>query len=636
MRLTLPVRIVLIHLVFTVGALAVAVPLVQRSFRQYRDEWKRSIETLPPESLLTPLAHEVARSLLLRLEQPYPEVQEANQRQISEGLRAILRELPSVESLVIVDHDGRIRYHPDPQQIEQGFTGERRAAYLTATEPTRRQVPLPGGLRLTEVIVPVWEERGVPAGEGGRRLGTLVIRYRPDPGLAERLPNVTLPSIETRDFAFPVVLLLVATAIGAVLVAAGLSVPVRRLDRALAEFRRRDFRGGLDLGPHGVQGELAGAVATINELSGRFEALDARWREREALLSTLSHSLEEGMVAVDPAGKPVTWNAAALRILAPSALRGDAAGSDGPLSEEVEVVAALLRNPELVPGAGYPSGHEEVEIRRDDGERLPVQVTRVPFEFRSGENGTLLLLRDLATLRKVEVHLLEAGRYAVLAHLAAGLAHEIRNPLHAIGLNVGAVQEWVRAEPVGQRASAIEEALDTIQTEARRLTDLLNNYLGLVRPSSQPELVDVHDLCRKVVQLLEYSARRAHVQLHLQGDPSLPEVLGVGDRIQQAILNLVLNAVQAMPGGGAVTVTTAYDANTVKVTVTDTGPGLSPEVQEHLFDVRVTTKPAGTGLGLPLARMIAESHGGTLWARSTPGAGASFTLVLPVRMAATA
>ena len=84
---------------------------------------------------------------------------------------------------------------------------------------------------------------------------------------------------------------------------------------------------------------------------------------------------------------------------------------------------------------------------------------------------------------------------------------------------------------------------------------------------------------------------------------------GDAEKLTQVLLNLVLNAVQAMPGGGAVTVTTAYDANTVKVTVTDTGPGLSPEVQEHLFDVRVTTKPAGTGLGLPLARMIADPGG---------------------------
>jgi signal transduction histidine kinase len=239
-------------------------------------------------------------------------------------------------------------------------------------------------------------------------------------------------------------------------------------------------------------------------------------------------------------------------------------------------------------------------------------------------------------LRKVETHLLEAGRYAVLAHLAAGLAHEIRNPLHAIGLNAGAVQEHVNANRSSPRYLAMSEALSTIQDETRRLTDLLTNYLGLVRPSSTPGPVDLRELCRRVIRLLEYTARTAKVELVLEGDEQLPEIVGERDRLQQAILNLVLNAVQAMPDGGTVRVRTSHDAGLVRVTVLDTGPGLPPEVQEHLFDVRVTTKPGGTGLGLPLVRLIAEAHGGSIWYRSTPGEGAAFTLVIPARVAATA
>lgn len=632
MRLSLPLRIVLVHLIFSLGAAAAAVVLVRASFQAYRQQWASELVTIPPEAVFQPLAHEVARSLLLRLENQVPESREAIQQKISDGLHAILKGLPSIEGVWIVDQQGRIVFAPDTSQIDLGFTGDRRAQYLNAQAVTRQRIELPDKSFLTEAVVPIFADSSVPA-HARRRLGTLVVRYLPDEALAARVPSLQPPSVDYRDFSFPLTIFLAAVGVGAVLISALSLLPVRRLDRALSALKARDFRGGLQLGPHAVVDELRGTVAAINELSGRFEALDARWREREALLGTLSRSLEEGMVAADAEGQPVTWNAAALRILTPAALRDEAEGSRPSFSEEAELREAVRRNPQLLlrdPASGA-GGTQEMEVTRDDGSRLPAQVTRVPFEVRPKVMGTLLLVRDLATLRKVEGHLLEAGRYAVLAHLAAGLAHEIRNPLHAIGLNAGAVQEHINWDRSSPRYQAMSESLRTIQEETRRLTELLNNYLGLVRPSSTPGPVDLRDLCGRVIRLLEYTARVAKVELLLEGDDALPEILGERDRLQQAILNLVLNAIQAMPAGGIVRVRTSHDAGLVRVTVLDTGPGLPVEVQEHLFDVRVTTKAGGTGLGLPLVRLIAEAHGGSIWYRSTPGEGAAFTLVLPAR-----
>jgi signal transduction histidine kinase len=270
-----------------------------------------------------------------------------------------------------------------------------------------------------------------------------------------------------------------------------------------------------------------------------------------------------------------------------------------------------------------------VELQREGGEAIPVHVTEVPFEPRPGIAGTLILLRDLATLRKVEAHLLEAGRFAVLAHLAGSLAHEIRNPLHSIGLNAGVVQQYVGTTVKESGVLAMTESLQTIQEETRRLTDLLNNYLGLLKSSPEPEPVDVHDVCRRVLQLLAYAAMKSRVELSLDGDQDLPAVVGVPDRLQQAILNLVLNAIQAMPHGGRVALNTSASGGLVRVSVTDTGPGLPQDLAEKLFDTSVTTKPGGTGLGLPVVRLIAEAHGGSVWYRSDPGHGATFTMVLP-------
>jgi two-component system sensor histidine kinase HydH len=334
------------------------------------------------------------------------------------------------------------------------------------------------------------------------------------------------------------------------------------------------------------------------------------------------------MIALDPGGTPVAWNPAAGRLLVGTTDPGTA--DDAPDAEAIE--KALARNPDLGFALLHSEGamSREVEVVRGDGTHVPAQVAVVPFEVRPGETGTMLLLRDLATLRTVEAHLLEAGRFAVLAHLAAGLAHEIRNPLHSIQINATAAEHYIDNATEGNHVDEVAASLETIKSETGRLTNLLNNYLGMVRPEKEMATVDLRDLARRVVQLVSYTAGLSGVEIHVEGEESLPQVRGIPDRLQQAILNLVLNAIQAMPDGGTLNIRTETSEGGVRLTVSDTGPGLAQGLAaDQLFDTRMTTKPGGTGLGLPLVRMIVEAHGGSVQYRSVPDHGAAFTLVLP-------
>jgi signal transduction histidine kinase len=618
-RVSLSLRIFLVSVAFTVASGLLALVLVRQSFQLYYQRWERSLATLPSEQVFDGSASEIARSLLLRLERE-PEVKERDQDRIAQGLNAILREIPSISSFLVLDRDRRIQYANQPSAVDLTFTGGENASLFASDQIVRRTKPSGTGGTLTEVMIPIFDEP--PAGKGERRrLGSLIIDYAPDAALVARIPQLRPPSVSPRDSMLPLFAFLLAGVCGGILVAGLTAIPVRRLDRALRDFRERGFRGGIDAKRLGLGGELASAVSAINEMGGRLEALDSRGREREALLATLSQSLEEGMIAIDERQMPVAWNAAALRIL----------GLPAHGADDAAMRAALDRHPELSIGwsAGTVHPPRSVEITREGGESVPVQLTEVPFEPRPGASGTLVLLRDLATLRKVEAHLLEAGRFAVLAHLAGSLAHEIRNPLHSIGLNAGVVQQYV-GQPVNRGAvTAMSESLRTIQEETRRLTDLLNNYLGLLRSAPEPVNVDVREVCRRVIQLLSYAAMKARVEIKFDGNVEIPSVFGVPDRLQQAVLNLVLNAIQAMPHGGRVALQATEADGLVRVSVTDTGPGLPQDLAEELFDTRVTTKPGGSGLGLPLVRMIAEAHGGSVWYRSDPGKGATFTLVLP-------
>ena len=619
MRIPLSLRIFLVSAAFTVAIGLLAFVLVRQSFQGYYERWERSLATLPAEQIFDGSASEIARSLLLRLERE-PEVKERDQDRIVFGLNAILREIPSITSFLVLDRNRRIQYANQPSVVDLAFTGEESASLVAADQIVRRTKPSGTGGIVTEVMIPIFDQP--PAGQGERRrLGSLIIDFAPDRALVARLPQLRPPSVLPRDSMLPLFAFLLAGVVGGILVAGLTALPVRRLDRALLEFRERGFRGGIDVKRLGLGSELASTVKAINEMGGRLEALDSRGREREALLGTLAQSLEEGMIAIDEREVPVAWNAAALRILG--------VPNDG--ADDAGVRAALDRHPELAVGwaAGSSLTSYRVEISREGGDPVPVQVTEVPFEPRPGASGTLVLLRDLATLGKVEGHLLEAGRFAVLAHLVGSLAHEIRNALHSIGLNTGAVEAYVGQPVTGPRVAAMTESLQAIQEETRRLTDLLNSYLGLRRWDSELVPVDLREVCRRVIQLLSYDAMKSNVTIKLEGDVDLPAVFGAPDRLQQAVLNLVLNAIQVMPHGGWVALQTSTGDGLVRLSVTDTGPGLPRDLAEELFDPHVTTKPGGSGLGLPLVRIIAEDHGGSVWYRSDPGKGATFTLVLP-------
>jgi signal transduction histidine kinase len=583
------------------------------------------------ERVFSQWAAEVARALLHELEGGVDQAHDAYRVSVSEGLSKMVDALP-LDALVIVNEQRQIQYVSDPQYLGLGFTGSANAEFFASQDTVRRPKTLPSGADGFEVMHPVFDrEEGAEEGAARRRIGSVVVHYQPDPGLQARLPRLAPVKVSTRDYIQPLILFIVLAVGGGILLAALTGWPVRRMERALADYAARGFKGGIDTAKVSLPKDLAMTLQAVSELGGQLETLDAQGREREALLDTLSQSLEDGMLALDPQNQPVAWNPAALRILSQGD-RVDRMPTTEQSQQLEDLLAALVRNHELCRAIDWTEDGKarEIEICRADGTLALTRMTQVPFEVRPGVTGTLLLLRDLAALREVEKHLLDAGRFAVLAHLAAGLAHEIRNPLHAIQLNATVVEEYSRRFAEESSARDITDSLATIKEEAQRLTNLLNNYLGMVRPGEVVGPIDLRVLVMKVIQLLDFAARKSNVEIKLEGLESPPVVQGFASRVQQAILNLVLNAIQAMPKGGVLTLGIDSADGSVRLTVSDTGPGLPQELASQLFDTNVTTKPNGSGLGLPLVRLIAEAHGGGVWYRSIPGKGASFTLAFPM------
>lgn len=227
-------------------------------------------------------------------------------------------------------------------------------------------------------------------------------------------------------------------------------------------------------------------------------------------------------------------------------------------------------------------------------------------------------------------------QYAELAFIAGGLAHEIKNPLSTIRLNLALLNEDLTGTTGGPDERKLRRAvqkLHVIQRECERLEGIIEEFLMFARASEpQLEACDLNAVIAELVEFVQPTLERQGIELRFYPRSDLPLVRVDRDLIKQALLNLVLNARDALPQGGEIIVTLqATRDGWCLISVIDTGEGISPEILPKIFQPFYSTRRHGTGLGLPTVRRIVEAHGGTISVQSEPGRGSKFTLALPVR-----
>jgi len=265
-----------------------------------------------------------------------------------------------------------------------------------------------------------------------------------------------------------------------------------------------------------------------------------------------------------------------------------------------------------------------VDVRgRDEVARLSRAFNEMAGKLRAGrERG-----RELARREKL----------SALGRMAAGVAHDVRNPLHSIGLTLQHLSETARPrEP--QRAGEFDRSLEIIRGEIRRLGQLIDNFLRFARSERRGRVaVDLVELLRETARLVQKEAERRGVELRLELDPAVPSVSGDLESLRSAILNLVLNSFEAMPHGGRLTLALGVAERDVLLEVSDTGVGIADEDRERVFEFAYTTREAGHGLGLAMVHhCVVEEHGGRVTLASRRGEGTSVRLALPAGAGAAA
>src|SRR6202051_4191550 len=239
-------------------------------------------------------------------------------------------------------------------------------------------------------------------------------------------------------------------------------------------------------------------------------------------------------------------------------------------------------------------------------------------------------------LRQVQADLAHLSRVTTMGELTASLAHEIRQPISAAVTNAKTCLRWlVRDEPDVAEAC---EAASRIVKDVTRAADIIGRISSLFKKGAhQRGLGDVSDIIREMMCLLRSEANRYSISIRTELAEGLPKVMADRVQLQQVLMNLMLNAIDAMKettGGGELTIKLEAGNAQLLISVSDTGVGLRLEQGEEIFKAFFTTKDKGTGMGLPISRSIIESHGGRLWATGAPGAGATFQFTLPATGAA--
>ena len=392
--------------------------------------------------------------------------------------------------------------------------------------------------------------------------------------------------------------------------------PLERVSKSIDLIRAGQFEPPLEEAPREAR-EFADVQSKLNLLGRQFRGAQQDALELRRNVEQLLERLDEAVLLFDPYGYLIMAGEPAERMLGHS---------------RDEILGRQLK--ELFPGDTVLGGlvMQAVRLRRPLRDK-PVTLSRDGAEMRVLVNveilrkgtseeaiGTLVTLRDAETRRQLQLQLDVSSRLAAISRLTAGVAHEIKNPLNAMALHL---------EVLKSRLDGDEPEIEVIQREIKRLDTVVKTFLSFNKPMElQARPIDLSRIAQEVVTLVALDAQSKNIEL--QTDFVTEAWMnGDSDLLKQAILNVVMNAVEALKDGGHITVRTERNGEECQVSISDSGLGIPLELQDKIFNLYFTTKEEGSGIGLAMSFRVVQLHSGTIDFVSKPGQGTTFRLRFP-------
>lgn len=523
------------------------------------------------------------------------------------GLNSLLQSVvgysPTIYDVSIVDEQGRAMLHTDASLLDKEMPKRHDLSELR-DGPFKEQLDVVyGNPRVYDVRLPIQLRSGAPFGEIRVGVSTVFLKSELQPQL-------------NRALIFSAILIFIS-----LLLAAGLSNFALQPMEAIS--KRLDVMTG---GPEHTAGpEPAAEIDEFGAVNTKIDRLGRQMRDVKEVFTALKENLDQimgtlqdGLILFTKDTRIVLVSASAERFVGKQ--RGEMLGqtvyevfNDSTRLGQIVLDAFALQQP--VP---------QREIELDRGRRIQLSLD---FIAEGGEQlGALLTMRDSESVRRIENEIELSRRLAAIGRLTSGVAHEVKNPINSIVVHLEVLREkLLQVDPETKRH------MDVIGSEIHRLDRVVKTLVDFTRPVElKLTEIDLREIVDDVVALAAPDAERQGVNISatLDANPLMARV--DADLIKQALLNVVLNGVQAMPRGGPLQVTADRIDQTARIIVEDHGEGIPPEVRDKIYNLYFTTKKSGSGIGLAMTYRVMQLHNGALDFDSEPGHGTTFRMLLPV------
>jgi PAS domain S-box-containing protein len=517
-------------------------------------------------------------------------------------LQSVVGYSPTIYDVSIVDEQGRAMLHTDASLLDKEMPKRHDLSELRDGSFKAQIDVVYGTPRVYDVRLPIQLRSGAPFGE--IRIGVSTLFLKSD-----------LQPLLNRALIFSAILIFMS-----LLLAAGLSNFALRPLEAIG--KRLDAMTG---GPEpSTEHEVPAGSDEFGAVNTKIDRLGRQMRDVKEVFSALKENLDQimgtlqdGLILFTKDARIVLVSASAERFVGKQ--RGEMLGqsvedvfNDSTRLGQIVLDSFALRRP--VP---------QREIELDRGRRIQLSLD---FIAESGEQlGALLTMRDSESVRQIENEIELSRRLAAIGRLTSGVAHEVKNPINSIVVHLEVLREkLLQVDPETKRH------MDVIGSEIHRLDRVVKTLVDFTRPVElKLTEIDLRQIVDDVVALSAPEAQRQGVTISatLDPDPLLARV--DADLIKQALLNVVLNGVQAMPHGGPLKVMADRIGETARIIVEDQGEGIPPEVRDKIYNLYFTTKKSGSGIGLAMTYRVMQLHNGALDFDSEPGHGTTFRMLLP-------
>ena len=530
---------------------------------------------------------------------------------IDEGLHAQLKtakETPSIYEVSITDQAGMVLVSTD-----ESLPGKLLPRRLPLSQLTQRNT-----LHQVKVLAgpPKIYELDFPFSKGGQPFGEVRVSVSSGLLLEEILPSV-------RKFGTIVLLALLISTVLAAAVSSATLAPLRDISAQLD----RISAGQFDAPSPEVKG-FAGGTDELGQVSRKITQVGQQLRGVHEIFSTMRENMNSVMAGMEDGLLLFTREARAVMV-SPAAEKflGAPAGHFlGRRVNEIFPVGHPLHSVLQVQGDEFSEIAAETDLETIEGpKRVSVSVQAIQED--GARMGALVTLRDLDSIESINTQLQVSERLAALGRITAGVAHEVKNPLNSMRLWLENLKESLPAEA----DSNAQQAVQVLDKEIDRLDAVVKRFLDFTRPMEvRLEATQLADILREVVEVAQPQLRKSKVEVAQLLPIDVPEVYVDRGLLKQAVLNLVLNAVDAMPNGGKLHLVLSRRGEMAEITVGDTGKGIPLENRQKIFQLFFTTRPGGSGIGLASTFRIVQLLNGSIDFTSEVGRGTTFRIELPL------